>query len=228
MSEWAGDVRWWFDEVAEDAIFDSDVLPLATSLLAGASGTWLDLGCGEGRVMRAIAGQTIGCDLSLPLLRACPRGVVVRSRLPDLRWARDGAFAGAYAVLVLEHLADLASVLQSVHRVVRPGGRLAVVANHPAFTARGSGPVVDVDDGEVLWRWGPYFDAGPAPVRFAGGEVTFHHRSLGEILTTAAEAGWSLERMDERPLSAAAVAAAPGYVGQERLPRLIGLYWARR
>lgn len=226
--EWSAAAGWWFAEVADDSLFGTDVLPLLESAMPHAEGAWLDLGCGEGRVMRALERDVVGCDVSLELLGTARRcGPVVQCRLPDLDWLRSASLAGAYAVLVCEHLADLDAVFVAVRRVVRPGGHLVIVANHPAFTAEGSGPVVDVDDGEASWRWGPYLDVGVTPTDVGGRIVTFHHRPIGVWLTAAARAGWSLELMTERSLSDAAVAVHPGYAGQEQLPRLVAWRWRR-
>lgn len=248
--EWFGDAGWWRDEVVDDdEVFRGEVLPLLTRLLGGTvptdgpfdmtsdggTGPWLDLGCGEGRVMRALTGgattaPVIGCDVSLDLARTASKtGPVVRCLLPGLRWLRPGSLAGAYAVLTVEHLADLAGFFSATWETVAGGGALVVVANHPAFTAADAGPVVDLTDGEVLWRWGPYTTAGPTETELtAGHAVTFHHRPLGVLLTAAARAGWCLERCIEQPLSADVIAAEPGYEGQGSIPRLLGARWRRR
>jgi len=226
--DWTGAADWWRTEVAGDDVFATDVMPLVDELVTVGQGPWLDLGCGEGRVMRRLGGDVVGCDVSGALLRtAAAWGPVVECRLPQLGWIRTAALAGAYAVLVLEHIADLDELLAQTHRVVRPGGWLVSVANHPAFTAAGSGPVVDVDDGELSWRWGPYLEAAETPTEVGGRVVTFHHRPVGVVLTAAARTGWVLDTMVERGLGAEAVAANPGYGGQEQLPRLVGWRWRR-
>lgn len=226
--DWESLTGWWLAQVADDPIYDSDVLPLLERLLPERSGPWLDLGCGDGRAMRRIAGKTLGCDLAFDLLavgrRAAP---VVQCRLPSLDWVKAGALDGAYAVLVAEHLADLDAMFVAAHRAVRIGGALVVVANHPAFTAAGSGPLVDASDGEVLWRWGPYFHSAEAPTEVGDRVVTFYHRPMDRWMNAAADAGWRLERMAERGLSEEAVLAQPGYAGQEELPRLVGWRWRR-
>lgn len=225
--EWESLAGAWREAITDDPIFDTDVLPLLRRVLGHPAGEVLELGCGDGRVLRALGGG-IGCDVSLELLRrASVESPVVRCRLPDLAWLRSESVDAAIAVLVLEHIADLGGLLAEARRVVRAGGVLAVVANHPAFTAAGSGPIVDLTDGEVLWRWGPYFDEGPAPVPIGSRSATVHHRTLGAILTEAAGAGWLLETLEERPLSGAAVRAIPGYAGQEQLPRLVAVRWIR-
>lgn len=204
-------------------------MPLVLDLLGGVAGTALDLGCGEGQVMRAVeADRVIGCDWSLELLGlAAAAGPVVRCRLPSLGWLRTGAVDHAYAVLVLEHLPAIGEFFAEAARVVKPGGTLVLVQNHPAYTPPGAGPIIDQSDGEVLWRWADYFNEAAAPEPAGTSGVTFHHRPLGVLLTVAAEAGWRLERLEERGLGPAAIARDPGMAGQEHVPRLLGVRWTR-
>lgn len=169
-----------------------------------------------------------GCDLSPELAaQAARHGPTVVARLPDLRWLRDATMAAAYSVMVLEHLPTLEGFFEEVHRVTQGGGRLVVISNHPAYTPPGAGPIIDQSDGEVLWRWGPYFSEASGQVPAGDGTVTFHHRPMPSILNSAARAGWSLERFEEMGLSPEAVAHNPGLVGQEHLPRVIGLVWGK-
>ena len=164
--------------------------------------------------MRNHAGEVVGCDVAMDLLRlARADAPVVQCDLADLSWLKTASVDGAYLVLVLEHLPDL-EVLVSTSRIVRPGGSLVLVMNHPAFTADGAGPIMDTADGEFLWRWGDYFK--PAACRMQGSNtaVTFYHRPLADILNKASAAGWMLEEMVETGFSDAAIAAQPGYVGQ--------------
>lgn len=221
---WNDHAEWWLEEL-EDPIYHSDVLPLLDRLVDGIVGNLLDLGCGEGRVMARYPGRVIGCDIAEALLRrAVLRGPVVRAELPHLGWLRTNSVDGAYMVLVVEHLETLA-IMDAAARVVRPGGALVLVMNHPAFTAAGSGPIMDPSDGEVLWRWGDYFNTGRTVMPTPGGGVAFYHRPLARILNAAAAAGWMLVDFLETGLSKAALAAEPGYVGQEQMPRLLGARW---
>jgi SAM-dependent methyltransferase len=221
---------WWVEEVVSDPVYADEVVPLAVEMLAPVPGAhYLELGCGEGEVMRAVAaagGRVLGCDLSERLARrAAAAGPVAICRLPDLDWVRPGSLDGALAVLVLEHLADAATVLRGARRAVRTGGTLAVVANHPAYTAPGSGPLVDAGDGEVLWRWGPYMELGASEEPAGSGSVTFYHRPLGMLLSTAAEAGWRLERMVEHGVGERRVAEDPLLAAQRQIPRLLAARW---
>ena len=111
-------------------------------------------------------------------------------------------------------------------RVVRPGGHLVVVINHPVVTSPESAPLID-PDGEILWRWGTYLTAGTLPHHVDDHLVTLHHRPLGELLSAAAAAGWSLEAMIERGPSATTFEAEAGDHGHDQIPALAGFRWRR-
>jgi len=224
---------WWIGEVEGDPAYAEEVVPVACDLIDPRPGQrWLDLGCGEGQMMRALALRDIslvGCDVSSTLAgRALADGPTVVAELPDLDWLQDGSVDGAYAVLVLEHLDDLAPLFAACARVVRPGGGLAAVLNHPVMTAPGSAPVFDPDDGEILWRWGDYLGKGSTSEPAGGGQVTFHHRSLESLLNAAAGAGWSLVRMAERGVGDGQAGRDPLLALQRSVPRLLGIRWERR
>jgi SAM-dependent methyltransferase len=99
----------------------------------------LDAGCGAGAVSAALRDQgalVAGFDRSAAMVE------LARQRLgddTDLRVADisqplpypDGAFDDAVAALVLHYLEDWTAPLAELRRVLRPGGRLIVVVNHP-------------------------------------------------------------------------------------------------
>lgn len=211
-----------------DPTYRTEIVPFALRLLGEVAGRTLDLGCGEGQLLRALPRGGIGCDLSQELLlRAAATVPVVRCRLPDLGWLRDGSVAAATCVLVLEHLPEIDGLFGEAARVLRPGGVFVLVMNHPAYTADGAGPVVDLSDGEVLWRWGEYFNEGAGSEPAGESTVVFHHRSLGVVLNAAAASGLVLEHFEERGFSPEALARDASLTGQEHFPRLLGSRWRR-
>jgi hypothetical protein len=139
---------------------------------------------------------------------------------------REGSIDRAVAVGVIELLPDVREFFEQVHTAVLANGTLAVVMNHPVVTAMGSEPLVD-DDGEVVWRWGRYLDAGSLVEPAGDRTVELHHRPLGELLTTAATAGWRLERLVETGATTHTVATGPGTRGQHHLPSILGARWRR-
>ncbi len=223
---WDAIAQWWVGEVRDDPAYSDDVHPLLDDLVSGTSGPAIDLGCGEGQGMRFVGHPVVGTDLSIRLLVEASRTApVVQARLPDMAWVRPNSFNLAYSVYLVDLIADHRTFFAETARIVRPGGHLVVVVNHPVYTAPGSAPLLDTD-GETLWRWGRYFVEGSAPEPAGHATIEFHHRPVAELLTAAAAAGWSLEVMMERGLSSRTIARFPEYVGQENIPRLAGFKWA--
>jgi SAM-dependent methyltransferase len=226
-SSWDELSGWWAEEVDQDPAYPLDVHPILLELMQDSVGLAMDLGCGEGQGMRFIGNHVFGCDISLDLLRrANAGGTVVQTELPDLRWLRDCSLDTAVSVYVVDLIRDHVEFFAETARVVKQGGELVIVINHPAFTAPGSCPMLDTDD-EILWRWGAYFAEGSSTEPAGDGVVEFFHRPMDELLTSAATAGWALEGMIERGLSDETVARIPSYAGQQYIPRLLGVRWRR-
>ncbi len=220
--EWDDLADWWLTELESDPTYEHVVVPLLLDLVAADRGTVLDVGCGNGRIMAMIKGgelHPIGCDLNATLLANASRvAPVMRVDLPGIP-LRDGSIDGTVVVLSFEHFSD--EIFSELARVIRPGGWMAAVLNHPFVTAPGSASVVDPTDGEVFWRAGTYLDKGSTIEDADGQPVTFIHRPLGQLLTVAADAGFALTTLREVPLDA-------GGLPDAGLPRLIGVRWARR
>jgi len=218
---WSHLSDWWLTEIDDDPAYESVVNPMLLDVVQPEGGrTYLDLGCGEGRVMRAIresAAMAHGVELNRELARrAADSGPVVIGRLPDLDFLRDDSYDGAFCVLVLEHIDDERQLLAEAARVVRTGGVFGLVMNHPYWTAPGATPISDLD-GETLWRPGEYFSPGTTLEPAGDREVLFHHRTTSAILEAAAVAGWALERFVEAPHHE--------LVEQPGIPRLLACRW---
>lgn len=216
---WTELSTWWLDELRDDPSYETIVTPLLLDVLQPTSeALYLDLGCGDGRVMRSVrarGGRVFGVDISEELAGRSP-GVVV-AELPGIPVA-NRSVDGCYAVLVIEHVADHGALFAECSRVTRRGGVLALVANHPVWTAPGSTPITD-SDGEVLWRPGDYFSSGLSEVPAGDETVVFHHRTMAALLNAATSSGWQLEELVERPHH--------DLTGQEGIPRLLACRWRR-
>ncbi len=229
---WASLGGWWTEELISDPAYSEEVEPLLLDLLSPQPGdTYLDIGCGEGRmleVLRSLGSQAVGCDFNPSLLKAArTKGPVVRTRLPSLGWAAVSAFDGALVSLVLEHLSDDRGLFTELAAAVRPGGTLVLVINHPIWTAPDSSPIED-PSGETLWRPGVYFGRGHSDEPAGRQIVRFYHRTMADLLNGASDSGWDLQCLEERGISPAAVERYPEYAGQEHIPRLLGAKWRRR
>jgi len=102
------------------------------SWLAGK--TVLEAGCGAGRFLEvaAASGATIvGVDLTRAVEAAAltvkkhPNAHVVQASIYELPF-RDGVFDLCYSIGVIQHTPDPARSIESLPRVVKPGGRVAV------------------------------------------------------------------------------------------------------
>lgn len=115
----------------------------------------------------------------------------------------DGAFASAVSFNVLHHLADGASVLREVVRVVRPRGALVLADYSPegfdvaARVLAGEGGVHP--EGPVTLDWARGFLAGLGLVETAAGEA--HHERFAAF---------------SKPMEAARAAAPPAFEALDR------------
>jgi ubiquinone/menaquinone biosynthesis C-methylase UbiE len=89
----------------------------------------LDLGCGKGRFAARLThegAQVIGLDISSAMLGEAFGLARVKASARRLPFA-DESFDAIVAVEVFEHLPDVDGTLNELARVLRPGGRLAIV-----------------------------------------------------------------------------------------------------
>ena len=92
----------------------------------------LDVGCGKGRFARVLldqepAARICAVDLSVEMLRFIPTGIrACAGSMTELPFA-DAAFDAAYATESLEHAVEIDRAVAEICRVVKPGGRIAVI-----------------------------------------------------------------------------------------------------
>lgn len=111
-------------------------------------GRYLDLGCSAGLYTRGLARdrdtEIVGIDISPSMLREADRRArrtdtrpsFVRANAQNLPFF-DGAFSGAVCGGSLNEFKNPARVLRETHRVLRSGGRLAIMGILRANTRRG-------------------------------------------------------------------------------------------
>lgn len=134
--------------------------PIFDLLAAQEGETILDVGCGTGGAVRALApqvghcGRVIGIDASITMIaeaekRSAGLTLPIEYRVADAHALPfpDNSFDGCYADGVFEILPDPRRALAEMMRVLRPGGRLVI----PAPDADGS--VIDAADRDVTRRF---------------------------------------------------------------------------
>jgi SAM-dependent methyltransferase len=124
------DRHWWF--VGRRRIVSS----VLQSLQLPAESSILDLGCGTGGNLHMLSqfGALTAVELdanAASLARARGVAPVLRGKLPDALPFAPQSFDLVTMLDVLEHIADDAATLQTVHRLLVPGGHLLLSV--PAF-----------------------------------------------------------------------------------------------
>lgn len=134
----------WYDRILGERgseLYQAVVIPQSLDLLKPARGERiLDLGCGQGVFSRAMAdlgAQVTGVDAAPTLIE---KARTYRSRTPIRYYDRDaaqleglGEFDAASAILCLQNMEHLETVIASTAAVLKPGGRMLWVLNHPSF-----------------------------------------------------------------------------------------------
>ncbi len=143
-TDW-GEVAEWYDQLVGDTgseYHQKVILPGVLRLMAVQAGEQaLDLACGQGVLSRLLAergADVKGVDAADELIRAArergPETIrYIRGDARNLSFLSAGRFAAAACVLAIQNIHPIPPVFQSVHRVLRPGGRLVLVMMHPCF-----------------------------------------------------------------------------------------------
>jgi ubiquinone/menaquinone biosynthesis C-methylase UbiE len=146
-------------------------------------GSALDIGCGAGdevRAMAAIAGAAVGVDASRTFVEEA------RRRTPPDRDARferaraeqlpfeDDSFDGVRAERTLQHVDDLAAALNEMWRVAKPGARIVAVEPDWDTLVIDAGPLASTRAVTRAWA-----DSIRNPV--AGRQIARRLRKLGAL-----------------------------------------------
>jgi 2-polyprenyl-3-methyl-5-hydroxy-6-metoxy-1,4-benzoquinol methylase len=170
--------------------------------------------CGQGREARYLATRgaaVTGVDLSENLLaigrrheQADPLGISYQhGDAHSLEGLASGSFDGVVCYHALMDIPRLDSALQSIARVLRPGGWFVFSITHPCFKTPATGDLVDHVDGSVRRTVGRYFAEGywDGPGRHRNAlPVGAYHRTLSTYVNALTHAGLVIDQLREPPL----------------------------
>ncbi|MEV6238343.1 class I SAM-dependent methyltransferase [Lentzea sp. NPDC051838] len=158
----------------------------------------LDAGCGAGPVSAALRDRgavVSGFDRSAKMVELARQrlGDDVDLRVADITGPLpypDGAFDDTVAALVLHYLEDWTAPLAELRRVLKPGGRLIVVVNHPILLKM----VHRETDYFATTKWSEEYD-------FNGQKavLTYWHRPLHAMTDAFTAAGFRTAVISEPP-----------------------------
>jgi SAM-dependent methyltransferase len=177
--------------------------------LVPGQGSVLDVGCGNGALLRMLAQRT---DWRLrgiePSAEAAAAGAaagldILATTLEEARFA-DDSFDLTILNHVLEHVPDPVSTLAELRRIIKPGGYLYGEVPNPACAEQ--------------WIFGRYWGGYHLPRHL----YFFRRKQLHELLTAA---GFVVEKVDGKMQPASVLVSASNYL-RERWPSVarLGLF----
>jgi SAM-dependent methyltransferase len=209
------DAYWWY----RDSFFD---------LLPAAGGRTLEIGCGEGRVVRDLAARghrVVGIDSAPTMLAAAreadPDGEYVLADAAALPFA-DGEFDLVVAYNSLMDIEDMAGAVREASRVLVPDGRLCLCITHPLADAGGF--EARTPDAAFLLR-DTYFGRRTFEGTFESAGLTITFRGwvypFEDYARALEDAGFVFEALREPPAPAAWVESSSSQRRWQRVPNFL-------
>ncbi len=213
-TSWGG-VAGWYDTLLEKGDDTYQTKVILPNLIRGMSihkgVRVLDLACGQGFFARAFAlegAEVAGVDISSELIglaqKQSPKEIkyFVHSA-DDLGVFTDGYFEKITIVLSLQNIEAPHKVFKACARILKPGGKLFIVLNHPAFRIPKESSWGFDDIAKTQYRRiDRYMSEAKAeidmnPSRPSIAMTTSFHRPLQYYFKTLANAGFAVARLEE-------------------------------
>jgi len=190
----------------------------------------LDVGCGEGRFMRALSArgaQVVGVDPTETLLRFArerdPATRLVRGVAETLPF-RSESFALVVSYVTLVDIVGYRVAVAEMARVLRPSGRLLVATISP-FASTGQGWVRDSEGRRAYFPIDDYLQETEQLLEWKGIRIHNYHRPLSSLMDAFLDAGLVLSRyLEPAPIADCPAADAEAYV---RVPYGTVMVWAK-
>lgn len=143
-TSWGGVAQWYHDTVEDKGSYQKDlILPNLIRLMDIRAGEMiLDLACGEGffsRRFNRLGAKVVASDISKELIEIAKKdkdaqGVQFEVAPADkIPFVADASIDKIVIILALQNIENVPGVFAECSRVLKPGGKLYFVINHPAF-----------------------------------------------------------------------------------------------
>lgn len=214
-----GSVALWYDKHLEhgtDTYHAKVVYPNIMRLLGDVKGKHiLDLACGQGQFSRMLAdagAKVIGVDIGKELIALAEKNNTnytftnhyFVSPSHDLYMIKDEEQDLAVCILALQNIEELQKTLLEAARVLKPGGCLLCVINHPAFrNPRHTHWGYDEQEKIQYRRVDEYLSESKIKIDMTPGSIAdkkftvSFHRPLQVYVKAFAKAGFVVTRLEE-------------------------------
>ncbi len=218
-TSWGG-VADWYDgllENDEDSYQKKVIMPNLIRLVEPKQGMLIvDNACGQGYFSRAFASngaQVIGADISKELIELAKKNMIEKTDLEffvapshSLTFIESGSADVVTIILAIQNIEKLAETFEECSRILKVGGRLVFVLNHPAFRipARSSWQW-DEKENKQFRRLDGYMSDDQVKIDMSPGKkeeqsnkftISFH-RPLQSYIKALNKTGFSLTRLEE-------------------------------
>jgi len=211
-TSWGGVAKWYEELLAGEGTYQKEViLPNLLRLLDVKRGeTVLDLACGPGFFSKEFikkGAKVVGVDISGELIEIARQSAVGAefyvSSAEKLPFIKTGSIDKAVIVLALQNIEDAGAVLKECSRVLKNGGTVNLVLNHPAFrNPKVTSWGYDEKNKIQYRRVDEYLSESKAKIQMHPGDdprdVTLSfHRPLQYYFKLFAKVGFTVARLEE-------------------------------
>jgi ubiquinone/menaquinone biosynthesis C-methylase UbiE len=238
----------WYDRIIGaqgSELYQRIVIPCALDMLRPKrEEAILDLGCGQGVFTRALSelgAKVTGLDASPSLVRRAqeyPSPTPIRYITRDAADLKElGPFDAVSSILAIQNMEHLAKVCASAAKVLRVGGRMLWVLNHPCFRIPRQTAWGFDDERKIQYRRvDAYSSPMSIPIVMHPGQAqsestTSFHKSLTDLMHCAFSAGFLLAGFEEwhsDKQSQPGPRARAENRARDEFPLFVGMLWTKR
>ena len=212
---WGHVARWYDDVVDSDNSYQKTlILPNLLRLLELKQGeTLLDIGSGSGFFSKEFAklgAKVFGIEPSSELIKIAEEKMAgtfnpsfVKGKADDLGQFKDKTFDKAIFILSLQNIKEFGEAIMEAGRVLKKGGFIYIVLNHPAFRIpKQSSWGWDEEQGRQYRRVDEYLGEFTQKIEMHPGDnkniVTFSfHRPIQSYFKALKKSGFLISRFEE-------------------------------
>jgi ubiquinone/menaquinone biosynthesis C-methylase UbiE len=237
-TSWGNVAEWYTAYLNDPDNYQAQViLPNLLRIMEITSGEKiLDLACGSGFFSKSFIekdASVMGVDISPELIAQAkalvPSAHFIVSPAHDLSVIKGGSIDKIVIVLAIQNIKEAKEVFAECAQVLKPGGKIYVVMNHPIFRIpKGSSWEWD-KDGKQYRRIDYYLSEKTLPIDMEPGktgkknETISFHRSLQYYFKLLTNSGFAVSRLEEW-ISHKKSQAGPRQKEEDRMRKEIPLF----